>query len=398
MPSPNVPNGYQPRTNSASSRRADFDLQRIAARLQEAIDAGGGGGGSGTDEVWVGPSDPISTHPTIELWFDSDADPPMPDGGVPPTRKINTTAPLAGGGDLTVDRTFTIAAFTTTTSGIVPASGTTPGTFLKQDGTWGTGPVGPQGPAGATGAQGPPGTPGAAGPQGPQGDTGPQGPQGEPGVAVDQRDYRWSTSTVAADPGPGFVRTNALPGVATAIYASLYDSGGTTFLRMLQLVSGDPIDIYESGAASGGVKYTVAGTVVNNTSWVSIPVTVRSAGGMAPTNNTPVEILAPVQAPAGPQGPPGPQGPQGPTGATGAQGPQGVKGDTGATGSQGPPGTTGAQGPAGPAGADGATGAQGPQGIQGPQGPQGPVGPDEVVISATDPIATYPAAELWYQP
>jgi Collagen triple helix repeat (20 copies) len=262
VPSPNVPNGYQPRTNSASSRRADFDLQRIAARLQEAIDAGGGGGGSGTDEVWVGPSDPISTHPTIELWFDSDADPPMPDGGVPPTRKINTTAPLAGGGDLTVDRTFTIAAFTTTTSGVVPASGTTPGTFLKQDGTWGTGPVGPQGPAGATGAQGPPGTTGATGPQGPQGDTGPPG-------------------------------------------------------------------------------------------------------------------------------------------ATGAQGPKGDPGATGATGSQGPPGTTGAQGATGatgPAGADGATGAQGPQGIQGPQGPQGPVGPDEVVISATDPIATFPTAELWYQP
>ena len=33
---------------------------------------GSGGGGTGTDEVWVGPDDPIAAHPTIELWVDSD--------------------------------------------------------------------------------------------------------------------------------------------------------------------------------------------------------------------------------------------------------------------------------------------------------------------------------------
>ena len=33
-----------------------------------------GSGGTGTDEVWIGPDDPIVANPTIELWVDSDAD------------------------------------------------------------------------------------------------------------------------------------------------------------------------------------------------------------------------------------------------------------------------------------------------------------------------------------
>lgn len=32
-----------------------------------------GANGTGTDEVWIGPDDPIATNPTIELWVDSDA-------------------------------------------------------------------------------------------------------------------------------------------------------------------------------------------------------------------------------------------------------------------------------------------------------------------------------------
>jgi len=113
--------GYQPGTVSPSSRRADFDLRR---RLDEvfvgpsaptngnhelwfntqtgvlsvwwsdewvALSVGtpgpegpagppgpqgppGSGGGTGTDEVWIGPDDPIATNPTIELWVDSDED------------------------------------------------------------------------------------------------------------------------------------------------------------------------------------------------------------------------------------------------------------------------------------------------------------------------------------
>lgn len=109
-------NGYQPGTTSPSARRADFDLRRRADEVfigptdpgsgyelwfntedqklyvrwsdewvalsvgtpgpegpqGPAGPPGSGGGGTGTDEVWVGPDDPIAAHPTIELWVDSD--------------------------------------------------------------------------------------------------------------------------------------------------------------------------------------------------------------------------------------------------------------------------------------------------------------------------------------
>lgn len=47
-------------------------VQQRLASLERAI-SGGSGGGSGTDEVFVGPDDPIATTPSIELWYDSDA-------------------------------------------------------------------------------------------------------------------------------------------------------------------------------------------------------------------------------------------------------------------------------------------------------------------------------------
>jgi len=35
----------------------------------------GGGGGAETDEVWIGPDDPIAANPLAELWYDTDAIP-----------------------------------------------------------------------------------------------------------------------------------------------------------------------------------------------------------------------------------------------------------------------------------------------------------------------------------
>lgn len=43
------------------------------------IDQTGGSGGAGTDDVWIGPTDPIATVPTIDLWYDTDAVAPMDD-------------------------------------------------------------------------------------------------------------------------------------------------------------------------------------------------------------------------------------------------------------------------------------------------------------------------------
>lgn len=36
------------------------------------IGFGGGGSGGGTDEVWVGPDDPVTANPAVELWVDTD--------------------------------------------------------------------------------------------------------------------------------------------------------------------------------------------------------------------------------------------------------------------------------------------------------------------------------------
>lgn len=56
--------------------------------------------------------------------------------GVPTSRTINTTAPLSGGGDLTADRTLSVATFGAAASGVVPASGGGTVNFLRADGTW----------------------------------------------------------------------------------------------------------------------------------------------------------------------------------------------------------------------------------------------------------------------
>lgn len=60
---------------------------------------------------------------------------------VPETRTINTTPPLAGGGDLSANRTLSVALFTDLLSGIVPASGGGTTNFLRADGTWAAPPA-----------------------------------------------------------------------------------------------------------------------------------------------------------------------------------------------------------------------------------------------------------------
>lgn len=54
----------------------------------------------------------------------------------PTVRLINTTAPLFGGGDLTVDRTLSVGSFDSVRSGVVPASGGGTTSFLRADQTW----------------------------------------------------------------------------------------------------------------------------------------------------------------------------------------------------------------------------------------------------------------------
>lgn len=59
-------------------------------------------------------------------------------GGTPDSRLINTTAPLAGGGDLTADRTLSVATFAGAgTTGVVADPGASTG-YLSHLGTWTT--------------------------------------------------------------------------------------------------------------------------------------------------------------------------------------------------------------------------------------------------------------------
>lgn len=71
-------------------------------------------------------------------------------GGSPvgTTRAINTTAPLAGGGDLSADRTFTVADVSTTSKGVAPILGAA-GTILASNGvvaSWQTALTAPASP------------------------------------------------------------------------------------------------------------------------------------------------------------------------------------------------------------------------------------------------------------
>jgi len=164
-----VGNGYQPKTVSPSSRRADFDLQRRLALLEA-----GGGGGGGADEIFIGPNDP-GTGSGFTAWFDTDT---------------NTFYVLEGG--------------------VWTAAVGSPGPAGPPGGTGATGPQGIQGPPGAKG------DPGATGPKGDKGDTGAAstvpgppgatGPQGIQGVKGDKGD-------------PGNTGAQGAPGVVQAVVA-----------------------------------------------------------------------------------------------------------------------------------------------------------------------------------
>jgi hypothetical protein len=54
----------------------------------------------------------------------------------PTARTISTTAPLTGGGDLSINRTFAISSFAGSAAGAVPASAGGTSNFLRADGAW----------------------------------------------------------------------------------------------------------------------------------------------------------------------------------------------------------------------------------------------------------------------
>jgi hypothetical protein len=73
---------------------------------------------------------------TNYLRADGTWDDPPGSGGVPPSRNINTTAPLTGGGNLSADLTLAVSQFTSTTAGTVSSSGGGSTNYLRADNTW----------------------------------------------------------------------------------------------------------------------------------------------------------------------------------------------------------------------------------------------------------------------
>ena len=70
-------------------------VEPMEAATKVYADATGGGPGGGTDEIWIGPTDPHLDHPTIELWYDPDALVLGAPGGGPTTYVHNQSTPAS---------------------------------------------------------------------------------------------------------------------------------------------------------------------------------------------------------------------------------------------------------------------------------------------------------------
>jgi len=214
------------------------------------------------------------------------------------------------------------------------------------------GTQGVQGTSGAFVSQGIQGTQGAQGLQGRQGAQGGRGTHGGGGVS-----WNFSSSTNISNPGSGlFILNNSLPSSVTLIALSATDAGGvprsswiSSWDDALGTSNRGTITITQSNILNPNpgnaiiVVYNVSGTITDNGTWFTIPVSLVSDGGNL-TTDTVNHITRISFSPAGGQGAAGSQG------TTGTQGTQG----TGSQGTQGTSGTT-----------------QGIQGIQGPSGNAG---------------------------
>jgi hypothetical protein len=110
-------------------------------------------------------------------------------------------------------------------------------------------------------------------------------PHATGGGASVQLSWRFSTSTVEADPGSKRLRyDNATPASVTKLFIDDTTNGNfdaSTILNLL--VAGDQIYIQEAGVAASFLLCTVV-TVTDNTGWFTIDVTIDSSGTL-PGNN-----------------------------------------------------------------------------------------------------------------
>jgi hypothetical protein len=161
-------------------------------------------------------------------------------GGVPTSRAIATTAPLAGGGDLSADRTLTIADFTSSVRGTVPASGGGTFNFLRADGTW---------------------TASVAG-----------------GGALYQ--FVFNNATTAPPSGNQLRLNNSTQSSATQAFVMYSTTDGIDIRTRLLLAStvGARLYVQDRDNSAQYHIFTVAGATVDNTTYATIPVTYVSGG------------------------------------------------------------------------------------------------------------------------
>lgn len=192
------------------------------------------------------------------------------------------------------------------------------------------GSTGPTGPTGPTGDQGVTGTQGVTGPTGPTGVTGIQGLYGGYSLSWIYED--------AGAPSSTKIWFDADLDLTSSIEVSDFDENSNDVSEfMLSMSAGDLLRAFLIDDSSIYALYEIS-SVVNNTTYFTINVTVVNASGYAPVDDE-VYVLSLSKI-----------GPTGPTGDAGATGTQGATGVQGVTGVQGPTGLTGDTGPTGPAG------------------------------------------------
>jgi hypothetical protein len=191
---------------------------------------------------------------------------------------------------------------------------------------------------------------GNSGPTGPTGGTGPTGTQG---VSLGPIDYLWDNSTASSDPGSGHLKyNNATVASVTNIFISETDHRANGIAALIQSWDDSThtalrgtLYILKADQPSVMAVFSVSGSITDNGTWDTIPVThVVSSGTL--TDEDEVLVWFSRTGDDGAAGAAGATGPTGPTGASGGGVAVDVQSFTtagtfsGASGWQKPAGTT----------------------------------------------------------
>lgn len=106
--------------------------------------------------------------------------------------------------------------------------------------------------------------------------------------------WRYETSTVMADPGSGDIRSNAATAAAsTAIAVSTHTNDNIDArIILLTLQSGDILYMQETDNVDNWARFSITGSVIDNTTWFEIPIVFVTGAGSLTKNNTELLLRA----------------------------------------------------------------------------------------------------------